>query len=353
VLKRLVAPLVVLAVLLLRPASVCAEYIVTDLGGSGSAYPTGINDAGQVVGHYVSNNREVGFVYSQGSFTTLGPLNDSAFSFATGINASGQVTVVSPGGAYLYNGGHVTGLNMGYASGINDAGQVVGTASPLGGDALLWSGGKTTTLTTAGGPLSFYQIGGINNAGQVVGTSFKDSLTDSRAYFYSGGNVTDLGTLGGKYTWAGAINASGQAVLGSTMPDGRGHAFLYSGGKLTDLGSLGGLYTTASGINNAGQIVGNSGAPFLYSNGKMTDLNSLIPSDSHWSLWDATGINNKGQIVGFGINPAGEGSIFLLTPTAEAPEPGSLTLLALGLLTLTTPMWRRAARPRLAMLSPR
>jgi hypothetical protein len=70
------------------------------------------------------------------------------------------------------------------------------------------------------------------------------------------------------------------------------------------------------------------------------DLNSLIPADSHWTLFDARAITTGGQIVGVGLNPDGAFRAYLLTPV-EVPEPRSLFLLALGALGLGGPAWRR------------
>jgi probable HAF family extracellular repeat protein len=51
--------------------------------------------------------------------------------------------------------------------------------------------------------------------------------------------VTDIGTLGGDYTQARAINAAGQ-VVGWSFPTGSVfyHAFLWSNGSMQDIGSL-------------------------------------------------------------------------------------------------------------------
>ena len=102
---------------------------------------------------------------------------------------------------------------------------------------------------------------------------------------------------------------------------------------MTDLGTLGGPFSYAYSINNVGQVVGyastTSGTSdaFLYSGGVMVDLNSLLPPNSGWQLQLATGINDSGQIAGYGtIN--GQTHAFLLD--TSVPEPHSLLMLAAG-----------------------
>ena len=95
---------------------------------------------------------------------------------------------------------------------------------------------------------------GINNNGQVVG-----NLSSGDAFIYSGGTMTNLGTLLGVFgTAANAINNSGEVVgyFNPSWPYSGQHAFLYSGGILSDLGTLGGDTSEAYGINDSGQVVG-------------------------------------------------------------------------------------------------
>jgi probable HAF family extracellular repeat protein len=334
------------------------QYTVTDLGNLGGNYSQacGINNSGQVVGHsYTTGGWNRAFLYSGGHMTDLGTLPGGAYSEANGINDAGQVVGWASIGsgaqrAFLYSGGVMSGLstsgNFGsVANGINDAGQVVGYWGQAYGDgvspdaACLWSNGTMTItdLGNLGG--NTRSANGINDAGQVVGWARIGSNLQ-HAFLYSGGHMTDLGTLGGSGVYSAAvangINDAGQVVGYSYTTGNAQHAFLYSGGVMSDIGTLGGLKGQANGINDAGQVVGTAytqapndgtGRAFLYSGAVLTDLNSLVSPTSGWTLEDATAINDNGQIVGYGINSGGQRDAFLLTPV---PEPATLPLLALG-----------------------
>jgi probable HAF family extracellular repeat protein len=211
------------------------------------------------------------------------------------------------------------GGNYSFATGINNAGQVVGSAATSDGGphAFLYSNGQMRDLGVG-------EAYDINNAGQVVGRG-----SNGHAFLYSNGQMTDLGTLGGTTSIATGVNEAGQVVGYSETADGGllyAHAFLYSNGQMMDLGGLR-ERCMAYAINNDGQVVGGCAGrspppdPFLYRNGQIYALRDLVdPARGIYQF--ATDINDHGQIV------AGN---YLLTPI---PEPSTLALIGVALLGL-------------------
>jgi len=162
------------------------------------------------------------------------------------------------------------------------------------------------------------------------------SMAYERAFLYSNGQMTNLGTLPEYYSSYGyAINNEGEVTGASgTSPVGPDHAILYSNGQMRDLGGLPGYSNnTGLAINDAGQVVGTAfnvnssiSRAFLYSNGQMQDLNNMIDPSLGLTLSDARAINDSGQIVANGGNRA-----FLLTPV---PEQSTLLLSGVAVIAL-------------------
>jgi probable HAF family extracellular repeat protein len=81
--------------------------------------------------------------------------------------------------------------------------------------------------------------------------------------------MTDLGTLGGTFSSASAINELGQVTGVADTAGGASHAFRWTAaGGMRDLGTLGGTFSYASAINAPGQVTGSAdtagGAPHAF-----------------------------------------------------------------------------------------
>jgi probable HAF family extracellular repeat protein len=165
------------------------------------------------------------------------------------------------------------GTSSGEASGINNAGVVVGTIL-LDGSVLpvVWDAkGAMSVLPVAPGD-SYTTADAINNRGQIVGTAKTDTDGTFHAVLWTpqpggGYTVTDLGVLS-ENSFAHDINDRGEVVgHGHSAEEPVGHqtAIMWKplpggGYTIVDLGRLPGFEDSdAWDINNKGQITGSMG----------------------------------------------------------------------------------------------
>jgi probable HAF family extracellular repeat protein len=218
-------------------------------------------------------------------------------------------------------------------TGLNDAGQVVGTVYPAFGTgksyAFVYDGTPAGTVTPLGGSLdptnypavrdSFPQA--INNSGQILATDQTGSVTGTpgSSFVYSNGQTTILPVS------ASAFNDQGQ-VVGQVLymiPCAGSRASALNdqgqvvGAYLYDLATKTIQYMTATGtaatqiaqaVNNSGQATGSltNGHPFLYSNGKTIDLGTLGGTSGYGSA-----INSQGDVVGTAQTASSQSHAFL------------------------------------------
>jgi probable HAF family extracellular repeat protein len=310
-----------------QPAVAQAGYVVEDLGvlaGDTGSVAWAINANGDVVGSSMGQAGTRAFLYTNaGGMVALPSLPNRPRTVARDINDAGVIVgSANMGGtdlghAVLWSGGSVQDLGTlgtGFYSeawGVNSLGQVVGWSYTNGGSGLtgvhgfLWSQADglvdLTPDSDTGNALD------INDAGQVTG--YKTALGGYHAFRWQGGTFVDLGVLPGfAHSFGWAINASGQVTGNSTTASGNSERLFRSidGGALQDLGGEG-EHNVAWGINASGQVVGTKGQSqsraIRYTDAAgLQDLNTLIDPSLGWVLLAATDVNDSEQIVGYAFN---------------------------------------------------
>ena len=349
-----------------------------------SAYGTDINESGLITGTHFIGSLAQAFV---GDATEIRGFGTYGNSYGMAINNQGQVAGYEyrPGssGAEAFVG---TIGNLSFppslvggdsiATGINDAGQIVGYtpsrldvwehcnwgchlhSDPVDTHAFLGGASGMHDLGTLGG--SYSHAYDLTYGGNIVGASYTSGDTQYHAFIGGTGGLIDLGTLGGGYSVAQAINHSSQVAGYSTTANGQGHAFVTQGNgflpgenTLIDLGILaGGFSSYAHDLNDQGNVVGYAStasglqSAFLWTATEgMRDLNMLAELAEGWRLFDARGINNAGQIVANGRNAVtGQTGAFILSLNpnySPVPLPAGLPLLGSGILALVALRRRR------------
>jgi len=233
-----------------------------------------------------------------------------------------------------------------FGVGLNGRGQAAGAAAtptpdPFNpiciffdcfvGHAFQWQDGVATDLGALPGTNNS-GVSGINAHGTVAGVS-ENGLVDPVINFpdlepvvWKDDSIIDLGTFGGNFGQANAINDRGQVVGFATnavpvpflggipvsiaafgcdvdlaVPT-QSRAFIWDGGAIQDLGTLGGTDSCAVSINERGQVAGYSFTdtssnppvhPFLWHHGTMRDLGTL---GGTFALTNA--LNDEGAVAG-------------------------------------------------------
>jgi len=359
------------------------RYVVTKITSTlgGSARGTSINDRGWIAGfsNLADNQSRHAVLWRSGTLTDLQTLGGANSNVQwPGQNERGMIVGISetaelnPLGeswscsaffptetlhnclGFVWEAGHMRALPTlggynGFATGVNDRGQIVGWAETPVHDptcvspqvlqfrAVVWD-------ASARAPRELHPLNGdstsaataINARGQVVGISGRcdvavGEFSAQRAVVWNHGHPTNIGSLGGvAWNTPMAINNAGDVVGFSDLSgdeDGTANfrAFFWTKeGGMKNLGTLpGDAISEAFAINARRQVVGVSCGdvacrPFLWQNGAMVDLDSLLVAGFADSLLSARDINDAGTITGDVFDRStGKKVPFVATPIAN------------------------------------
>lgn len=261
---------------------------------------------------------------------------------------------------FVWRDGHMSALPTlggpnGFATGVNNRGQIVGWAENTRDDptcdefndthqvlqfeAVMWTGEhghyRAHALPPYPGDLDGAATA-INQRGQVVGISgicdgaVGGGTAEHMVLWWHGKVMRLLPTLGGSF-WNTPMDINNRGnVVGFSDLAGDGplspnfNAFFWSahpyncdgrvidGGETCDLGvAPGDSLSEALGVNDRDQVVGFSfgaadpdGRAFIWQDGKMIDLNTLVAPGTTLELVDAQDINDQGVITGQALDPA-------------------------------------------------
>lgn len=217
-------------------------------------------------------------------------------SVARGINARRQIVgyVILDAGAFALRRGFV----------LSATGPARFLTPPFGG----------TTLPT-----------GINDAGDVVfnATPLGAPSNETHAWCLRDGCYVPVGDLSTR-SRANAITPGGLVVGHTLDASGLTRAFLWEDGLVTNLAPPGGCASEATAANDRRTVVGRlvtGDGPrraFRWTPGdRLTPLDDLVADRDGWSLHEAVAINAHGTIAAIGSR-AGQTRGFLLKPVSQA-----------------------------------
>ncbi len=180
---------------------------------------------GQIVGGYhPAANGFQSFLYAGGAFSVVnsgGGFTNEAFSISNNGKIAGYQGGTAATEGYVYAAGAYTAIddaafpaNSTLATGVNNAGVVVGVYGPTGGNTSAHSfvdvGGVINTFAAPGWLTT--NVSGINDAGVIVGGVSNDGFATGSGFVYQNGVFTIVKDPRAVLTFVEGISNRGQLV---------------------------------------------------------------------------------------------------------------------------------------------
>ena len=273
----------------------------------------GINNLGLVVGRLSDpvDGSSQAFVWSEAAgLQALGTLGGSV-GWASAINDRGQIVGVSnrAGSSSLLGfiaqpgGGMQAVPSLSTVAGINSTGQVLGMGNPTTVFAYVYANGLTRLALTA--PDDSLQVSGLSDRGGIAGAMRFTTGGPLEPFIHDAASGTSTRLFAGYAAlslWkAPVISPDGRSAVGAlTLPGdpANSQAFLWQDGVLSLLPA--GPRSSTNAVNDAGMVAGWSQQgsdlhAMLWLNGQALDLHALAGLGAGTS--SATALNAWGQVV--------------------------------------------------------
>ena len=179
-------------------------------------------------------------------------------------------------------------------------------------------------------PTGTSRNGGLNHRGEVTGTATAPNGMSEHAFLFSGGALTDLGTVGGLYSWGNAVDDSGSVVGYSAAGPVELHAYRWVAGSMVDehVGSEG--FSRANDVTPQGAVVGvhsgffDGGIQTTYRGYFAFGATLLVIPSFGGTESQALAVNARGQATGFARTDQGQLRAFLWDYSGAMTDLGDL-----------------------------